>query len=281
MEKYFFDLNYIPEWARKSYKDALTTYSNITKNIVKLARAISVMENHATAGTVPKSLNVNIKAQVEKSHQAQVDLEVEEAKKVFQKTILASIIAARRREIEDKKKARDEALTQFQETFLTNLTDLKSNGIIATPEDELRKMFDNIVKYLHQTAELIEEDLRTEEFFAFKQKEESMRKADAARQEVRLNQVLEDPGTKALKDRLDTLEKRIQHIGKQEKPGPKKPAPGPKAPQRNPKGKGPSQKKGDGPKKGPGKGNKKVQPSSTPTMTRSASKKAVSRKKHN
>lgn len=282
MEKYFFDLEYIPSWAHKNYKDSLTTYNNITKCIVRLARAISVMENHIAAGTVPKSLNINVKAQVEKAHQSQVDQEVEEAKKVFQNTVLVSIINARKREAEDKKKARDEALKQFQEFFLTNLTELRTNNIITDSEDDLRKKYDTIISYQEETAQLIERNLRTEEHFAHKQKEEAMKKVDAARQEAQLNQVLEDSETKALKQRIDSLEKRMQQVGKPGKAGPNKPAGGAtNPPKTHPKGKGPPQKRSGGPKKGPGKGNKDPKPNSTPITTRSASKKAISRKKHN
>lgn len=65
------------------------------------------MEDHATAGTVPESLHIDDKAKIKKPHHREVNLEIKETKKVFWKTILASIRSARK--TKDKMKAQAEA----------------------------------------------------------------------------------------------------------------------------------------------------------------------------
>lgn len=68
------------------------------------------------------------------------------------------------------------------------------------PEVKLRKEFDDIVKCPYQTADLIEPGLRINNFFAFKQKNKSMKKVVAVRQKVHLNQVVVESSTKPFND---------------------------------------------------------------------------------
>lgn len=283
MDKYFFNIHRFPWWCHKEYKDTLTTFSNISKSISKLTRAIALLEDHATKGTVPKSLNVNIKAQVEKSYQAQVDREVKDAAAIFQKTVLTSIISARKKELEDKNKARDDVVKKFLNDFLTKLTDMRSQNIIRTPDSDLKESYKNCEVSFLETCQEIEDDARIEEYLAFQRKQEAMQKAQATREEARLNQVLEDPTTKALQERLDALEKRVQQVAKPPpKPGKNKVQYNPQTPKtRGPKGKGLPKKPAGGPKNDAGKGNPKRPPPSIPSTRPSASKKTAFRKKQN
>lgn len=281
MEQYLFDLEYFPSWTHKSYKSTLQSFWNLTKAITKLRRAITLLEDHSQLGTVPKSLNINIKAQVEKSYQSEVDKEVEEAAKVFQAAVLSSILKARRKELEDKIQARENGVKTFLEEFYTNYTELKNNNIVHDSEEEIKERCERLKNYTVETFQKAEDHIRLEEHFAFKEKQESMRKAQENREEERLNQVLEDPATKALQARLEALEKQVQKVGKIPKATKTSVAKNSSNNKKNPKGKGPPQKQGGGPQKDPEKGNKKPRHASTPTTRPSGSKKKDSQKKQN
>lgn len=287
MERLDLDLDYMPEWFHPDYKQAVKQVTNITKAMVKLYRAISLLEDHETKGTVPKSLNVNIKAQVEKSCQAQVDQEVGQAAKIFQTSVLASIIKARRKEMVDKKKALEEIQKNLQKKFIEIITDLRNNTIISLTDDEIRTKYKRVCDMFHQRMDLIEKDLRLDEYFEFKKKQVSIAASKAAREEARINQELEDPKVKKLQDRITALEKQLVSISRTSKPASLKKQPinkaqqAPKKAPKGPKGKGPLPKRGGGPKNGPGKGDQKPQLSSTPLINRSVSNKQGFRKKQN
>lgn len=273
-------LTKLPTWAESTWQSTIQSITNLTKSIIKVNRAVTNLENHATMGTYPNSITINVKIQVEKENQPHMDEIIKNANELWQKTILGELIMTRKKEAADKKQALAKIKADFLKYFMNNLTDLKTNNLINSGENELRAWYGNIERSLQIKAIDIERELRVEEHFANKKKLEDQEARRAARQEERINQELLDPAMKTMQSRVESLEaqlKKATAASSSTKPTSKnketQPAKKPKT--KNPKGKGPSQpNRPDGPgKQGRGKGNRKPKQNSTPSIAQSGSRK--------
>lgn len=271
----------LPVWAVADYNKSFLKMTNLTKTWVRLDRAIHELETHENENTIPPSLKVNTRVQVEKSNQAEVDIVLAEATKVFQTTLLMKIIQVRKRELKEKEDLVIKLKAEMLKRILEGLTDLHNEGITTNTEEEIREEYEQCVMELDEDFHLMSTKIRTEEFFAMKKKLESTQAAAAVREEARLNQDLLDPAIKAMQTRVQTLEKKLEKAKKPKEP----PTSGKKAaskPKPAPKGKGPPpSKKGGGPKTGQGSGSHKPRHPSGPSTHPSDSRKNASRKKRN
>lgn len=270
----------IPPWAEPKYTETKTAISNISKSIIKANRAVINLENHKISGTFPYSLSVNVKVQVDKSHQPTMDETLAAATVVFQKTLLDALIEVRKKERTDRNKDLQDVKNKFLLYFADQLSDLATIGIYPTPASECKAWVELIGTHLTEKSEAIGRALQTDEHFAAKKKREEVEARNAAREEERLNQTLLDPAVKELQAKVSSLEEKLKKstassssTKKAEQPKAKQ-ATGKKGKQ-NPKGKGPPQRKaGGGPNnQGQGSGTRKQKPRSTPSIARSGSKK--------
>lgn len=149
-----------------------------------------LLEDYATKETVPNSLNISIEAEFEKTFQAQVDRGAQDAASIFQKAVLASIIAVWKKELDDKNKARDDVVENLLNYLLTKLTNMRTKNIVHTPGSNLSESYYSCEQSFVEICQEVEDDARIEEYFEFQQKQESMEKAQEAREEARFNQVL-------------------------------------------------------------------------------------------
>lgn len=271
----------IPAWAKPKWLETLTNISNVSKSIVKANRAVVNLENHKTQGTFPNSFAVNVKAQVDKAHQRTMDEVLAKATEEFQKTLLNGMIEVRKKERADRNSDLQSAKSEFIFYFADNLSDLRTIGVVKKSDDDCKMWIEDVSDILDQTAETTGRAIQLEDHFAAKKKAEEMDARHAAREEQRLNQTLVDPAVQALQKQVNSLEEKLKKTAtsssttkKAETPK-KQPAKGNKGKQ-NPKGQGPSKAKTNngGPKnQGQGKGNRKQNPRSTPSISRSGSKK--------
>lgn len=261
----------LPDWMKAEWKKELHTHQALTISTIKLNRVISDLENHNTLNTVPKSIQLPMNIRVGQAQQGETEAKVKEAIEICEKTILKSVIKARKDELNLKKQDAERNRTSFIRIIADRYTDLYSNNIISLTEEEIRTQIANVTHEIDIIRKVIEEQEGTKEYLERKKKVEADQKRQAAREEQRINETLSDPGIKELQDRIKKLEADSKKANNTPaKQGPKK---------NQKKGPGPSKKQGGGPKKGQEKGKQQQANRSTPSISRSGSKKKNSHPK--
>lgn len=261
----------LPDWMKAEWKKELHTHQALTISTIKLNRVISDLENHNTLNTVPKSIQLPMNIRVGQAQQGETEAKVKEAIEICEKTILKSVIKARKDELNLKKQDAERNRTSFIRIIADRYTDLYSNNIISLTEEEIRTQIANVTHEIDIIRKVIEEQEGTKEYLERKKKVEADQKRQAAREEQRINETLSDPGIKELQDRIKKLEADSKKASNTPaKQGPKK---------NQKKGPGPSKKQGGGPKKGQEKGKQQQANRSTPSISRSGSKKKNSHPK--
>lgn len=271
----------IPAWANAKWLKTKTAISNVSKSVVKANRAMVNLENHKVQGTFPNSFAVNVKVQVDKAHQSQMDEILDKATEEFQKTLLDGLIEARKKERADRNSDLQDVKTELIFYFADNLTDLRSIGVVKKTEQECKMWIEDVSDLLDLYAEATGREIQLEDHFEAKKKAEEIEARKAAREEQRINQTLVDPAIQALQKQVNSLESKLKKSAasssttKKAEPPKQQQAKGKKVKQ-HPKGQGPSKPKtsNGGPQnQGQGNGNRKQSRRSTPSIARSGSKK--------
>lgn len=205
-------LNNIPDWAKEEYKTSMITIANLNEKIINLEHAISVLNNHKNSTTAPKSLHVKISVPVNDAHQEKMDQVLYGATKQFQATVLDGLIAAREAELKDRKTDLAKTSESIKKFITDGMDELHKNKITRLEEDEIRENHQLIQCSIDDQRELIEEQVRTTQFFKIKKKISEQDKRKAAAEERRLNQTLEDPNIGSLKQRVQELETAVRKV---------------------------------------------------------------------
>ena len=289
------DLQTIPTWARKEYRNSQAVLAQLLEQAVKLETNIADLEEMHEKGECPRSLKVNVTINVAADQQAEMDNKLSEAKKHFESLMLQALITARKQELNKKKTEANKKTSEFQ-TYLTNtFRALQENNIPLPPEDEdLNISIAQYVDIYRKRTEQITHEVHTQHYF---QRQKSIEREQAKRariEERRLNQELTDPQVKQLTDRVNSLEKKLSSRNTpkptqtqkgrppQRKPkqqnGLQKRTKNPNRPFRNSNGTPPKRKTGKKPgthqsgNQGRAEGNRPRRPRSTNTTNQSGSK---------
>lgn len=158
----------------------------------------------------PRSLQVRIKVNVNQEEQTTMDAELMEAKKTFEKKILAALIKARQQELSRAKTQLMAQKTKFAEFMSDRFNILQQHQIPLDPLDASPNEAISLATHeFEKRAEEVNRVVRTQ--MAINNVEASRKKQarDAQAQEDRINTELQDPQVNRLIERMESLEKKL------------------------------------------------------------------------
>lgn len=205
------DLIDIPVWAHSEYKKSHEVFSQLTTQIVKLENNIADLENMVLKEETPRSLRVKIEVKVKEPQQQAMDTALNSAKKIFEKSVLQALITARKAELTQLKAQADKKPTEFTTFLKNNFEKLKQNNV---PLPDMDDDVDSSVQYAthkyNERAGKVVQTIHTLHFFNKQHEKEKKQAREAAAQERRINQELQDPAVKDLMERINKLESSVR-----------------------------------------------------------------------
>lgn len=212
--------NTIPAWLRSDLLESIQTIGNIIINIINLEACVKNLEEHEMMETIPKSLSVSIKLQVHAEQQGTIDNVVTEATKLFQKTLLDALLQARRDELNKRRADVMMESTKFKERTKKTVEELRTERCLTGTDEEVKDQYLKWMEYFDSKCAKRENELRTENFFNNKKKEQKRKELNEKRAEERINQELQDPALDQLSKKVTQLETMVKQSSKNEKAKP-------------------------------------------------------------
>ena len=205
------ELNAQPSWARTEYRNTQNILTQLVTQVVKLESNIAQLESMMEKDECPRSLHVNVKVDVNEAQQGYMNEMLNNAKKQFEKTVLAGLITARKAELASKQTEARNKKDEFQEFLTRNYQALQQNNIpLLEEDDDPQVAIQTGVHEFQKRAEKVAQEVRTQHFFQQQKLIERRQAREVAAQEQRLNAELEDPHVKNLMVRVDFLERSIK-----------------------------------------------------------------------
>lgn len=200
-------------WAVKKYKEIEETSYQMIQQIVKLEFNIANLENMLQKEECPRSLKVNVKINVCKNQQANMDAIVQELAKNFEQNALKALIEERKKELINRKQEVDQKCLEYETFLKETFLQLKRNRIPIRLEDSaINPTIHNNIRILKaRTKDLL--DLYKRRYFFRKQEaEKKLQQRKAKELEKQINQELEDPKIAEMKRKLEALTRTVKSL---------------------------------------------------------------------
>lgn len=217
------DMDTFPSWARSEFRNKQATLRQILQRIVQLNANIGDLETMLNLEQYPRSIQVNVSVSVSEAQQHAMDVTLQNAKKVFQTTVLQALIHARKAELQTLKTQANKMSENFQTFLADSFKALVDNDVPLPEEDhDTQASIQACMNVFQKASEEINIEIQTKSFFRQRQAQKKKQERAAAVQQSRINEELNDPHIKQLQSRIASLEKRINSNSRD---GPDRPSP--------------------------------------------------------
>ena len=192
-------------WHHDLDREAIFEQRKLISQLCNKQRQIAELNGHLLSGTSPSMIKASVTMPVPESMKAQLSSQVKELIREFEVKSLQLMLSVRKRESEQLESAIESVKESHQVKVERRQQELRAANIIhPTDPYDLTDFLADLDEDGRKTR-LIEyqADLRK------KQKREALAAKKAAEQ---TNQTLHDPEMSDLKDKVDTLEKKLKHI---------------------------------------------------------------------
>lgn len=205
------ELKALPPWAREEYRNSQNVLAQLLQNIVKLESNVADLEMMLEKDEYPRSICIKVTVNVNEAQQSDMDTALNNAKKQFEKSVLQALINARKAELASKKNEADRKAIEFQDFMVNRFAALERNNIPLPPEDADPQITIQVAaNEFQKRAETVNQQLRTYHFFSRQQALDKKHAREAAAQERRLNQELQDSNLNQLIRRMEKIEKKLE-----------------------------------------------------------------------